>query len=126
MTAGRYLQFSHPMLMNLNKLLYKDIGFYFVAFLLLAIWAFWPKYFSHVLTDIEPHIHFHGITMTLWCLTLISQGLLIRTKNYKTHRIVGKLSYFLAPLILISGFNTAHASIVDNEVHNGPHVYASN
>lgn len=105
--------------MNLNKIIYKNIVFYFVLFFLLAIWAFWPNYFSHILTDIEPHIHFHGITMSLWCLTLIGQAFLIRLKKYKIHRVVGKFSYVLAPLILISGFNTAHASIVDNIVHNG-------
>lgn len=105
--------------MNLNKIIYKNIVFYFVSFLLLAIWAFWPSYFSHILTDIEPHIHFHGITMSLWCLMLIGQAFLIRLKKYKIHRVVGKFSYLLAPLILISGFNTAHASIVDNIVHNG-------
>ena len=111
-------------LMNLNKTLYKYSIFYFVTFFLLAIWAFWPGYFSHILTDIEPHIHIHGITMSLWCLTLILQGLLIRTKNYKIHRTVGKFSFFLVPLILISGFNTAHASLVDIKVHSGPY-YAS-
>ena len=105
--------------MNLDKIIYKNIVVYFVSFLLLAIWAFWPSYFSHILTDIEPHIHFHGITMSLWCLMLIGQAFLIRLKKYKIHRVVGKFSYLLAPLILISGFNTAHASIVDNIVRNG-------
>lgn len=107
--------------MNLNKILYKDIAIYFVIFFLLAIWAFWPNYFSHILTGIESHIHVHGITMSLWCLTLITQGFLIRSKKYKTHKIIGKFTYVLAPLILISGFNTAHASIVGNEEHNGPY-----
>jgi hypothetical protein len=46
--------------------------------------------------------------MTLWCVMLISQGLLIRFKKFSLHKLIGKASYLMVPLILISGANAAH------------------
>ncbi|MFY0689298.1 MAG: hypothetical protein JXQ90_19160 [Cyclobacteriaceae bacterium] len=107
--------------MNINKALYRHAAIYFVIFFILAIWAFWPNYFSHILTGIPFHIHVHGITMSLWCLTLIAQGFLIRYKQFKIHGIIGKFSYVLAPLIIISGFNTAHVTLSGFSAHSGPY-----
>lgn len=40
----------------------------------------------------------------IWILMLIVQPLLIRAKNISLHRIVGKASYFIVPLLLLSIF----------------------
>ncbi len=110
--------------MQLNKSIYRNSVFYFILFFMAALWAFWPNYFSHPLTNIKPHLHFHGITMTLWCLMLIAQGMLIRLKKYITHKVLGKISYGLALLILITGIHTAHITLSGSRVHNG--AYYSN
>lgn len=94
--------------MNLNKILYRNSAYYFVLFFIFALWAFWPSYYSRLSSDISPHIHIHGIVMTIWCVVIVSQALLIRLKKNKLHKAIGKFSYLLVPLILISGFNTAH------------------
>lgn len=46
--------------------------------------------------------HVHGALMVSWLLMLIIQPYLILKNNYKTHRLIGKLSYFTAPLVIIS------------------------
>lgn len=57
--------------------------------------------------------------MSLWCFMLIGQAFLIRQNFFKIHKILGRFSYILVPLILISGFNTAHASLFGEVVHDG-------
>jgi hypothetical protein len=42
--------------------------------------------------------------MALWLAMLIAQPFLIKYKKLKQHRLLGKLSYVLVPLVLITGF----------------------
>jgi hypothetical protein len=81
---------------------------WFSGFFLFAFWAFWPSYFSHPLAQPEVRLHTHGIAMTLWCVMLISQAYLIRKGLKQTHRLVGKLSYALAPFIALATINLVH------------------
>lgn len=98
-------------LIKANKHLYQYSGIYFVVFSLMALIAFWSSYYSRLTAPMDFEVHFHGITMTFWCFMLIGQAFFIRFKKYNWHRFTGKLSYFLVPLIIISGFNIAHFTI---------------
>lgn len=46
--------------------------------------------------------HFHGNLMMLWFLFLIVQPILIPLKQLKLHRLIGKASYVIAPLLVYS------------------------
>jgi len=105
--------------MNLSKFIYSNSAYFFVLFFLLALWAFWPGYFGRLDSDIPSRIHIHGISMTLWCLMLISQALLIRFRKEQLHSIIGRFSYILVPIILISGFHTGHVSIAGLNLSEG-------
>ena len=74
----------------------------FAAFLLAAIIAFWPNYFSSIFGPTERLLHLHGIPMTLWCVLLVVQGMLIRTKNHALHKTLGYSSLVLVPIILLT------------------------
>lgn len=52
--------------------------------------------------------------MLTWILMLIAQPVFIRTKNFRLHRIVGKASYFIFPLLVLSLFFVARASYLGN------------
>ncbi|RRB07311.1 hypothetical protein [Larkinella rosea] len=97
-----------PATIKLDRFLYRNATFGFAFFFAFAIWAFWPKYFSHVLDQPNVRFHTHGISMTLWCLMLIGQAYLIRTNRKALHRLVGKFSYLLVPLIIITSVNIVH------------------
>jgi len=84
-------------------MIFKNAVFYFVALLLVLIGGFWKSYFSVLDSDISLAQHFHGISMLLWVLLLISQSWLVRRQNMKLHRATGKLSFVLAPLVVWSG-----------------------
>lgn len=91
-----------------DRVLHQQSIWWFACFFLFAVWAFWPSYFSHPLTQPEIRLHTHGIAMTLWCVMLISQAYLIRKGLKQTHRLVGKASYALVPFIVFATINLVH------------------
>ena len=46
--------------------------------------------------------HIHGALMASWVILLVLQPVLIHTRKFAAHRFVGKLSYVIAPLMVIS------------------------
>jgi hypothetical protein len=46
--------------------------------------------------------HIHGALMGAWVMLLIVQPLFIHLKKFTTHRFLGKLSFVLAPCMLVS------------------------
>jgi hypothetical protein len=77
-----------------------------LAILIVLIWGFYRTYISFF-PSFEGFIfvqHFHGAIMLLWMICLITQPLLIAQKKHHIHRMVGKFSYVLAPVLMISIF----------------------
>ena len=46
-------------------------------------------------------VHLHTALMVLWVLLLISQAWLIRAKQYRIHRWIGRSSFIIVPLIVL-------------------------
>lgn len=97
--------------LNLNQFLYQRSAIYLIAFFVFALIAFWSSYFSILGQDMTFYVHFHGIFMTLWCLMLIAQAYLIRAKKYSIHTIIGKTSYLIFPILVLSTLLLIHATI---------------
>ena len=94
-----------------NRLIY-----FFIFLLLISFAGFYKTYlvkFSNLNGFTWAH-HFHGLIMQTWILMLIAQPVFIRTKNFRLHRIVGKASYFIFPLLLLSFFLVAQAAYLRN------------
>ncbi len=85
-----------------------DIAFYrrsapfFGALLLLAVPAFWPTYIVPKEYEGDWHVHVHGVALLLWALLLVAQPWLVWAGRLRTHRQLGKASYVIAPVIVIS------------------------
>lgn len=94
--------------MKLNKFLYNQSYLLFTGFFILALIAFWPSYYSTLTVVDEPRNHTHGIGMTLWCLLLISQSLLIKFKKYHWHKWAGWGSIALVVYMFFSTINLLH------------------
>ena len=78
-------------------------GHYFVALVLVVILAgFWPSYFTLV-GQVPPAFHVHAATATGWVLLLLVQSVAIHARRNAFHRMVGKASFIMFPL-LIAGF----------------------
>lgn len=90
---------------------------YFFIFLLFMSFAGFYKTYLVKFPNFEEFNwahHFHGIIMLTWILMLIAQPILIRTNNLKWHRLVGKASYFIFPLLVLSFFLVARAGYLRN------------
>ena len=84
---------------------------YFASLLGLALIAFWPTYLSLGPAGSSMYVHLHAITATVWMVFLITQPIAIRTRQLTRHRAVGRMSYVLAPLVIVSVVLLAHTGI---------------
>jgi hypothetical protein len=78
------------------------------VFLAFAVWAFWPSYFARLFEQPNLRFHAHGIALTAWCVLLVVQAQLIRTHRRAWHKRVGKLSYVLAPAVVLITTSFVH------------------
>jgi hypothetical protein len=83
---------------------YNNLGYWFLAFILLVAWGFYPRYFANLLQPMPKLVHLHFAFMGAWVITLIVQPFLIKFKKNNIHRIVGKLSYVIAPGAMVTSF----------------------
>lgn len=97
--------------MTLIQFIYRHSVWVFSVFTVLALVAFWRNYLANPFGPHPTLIHIHAVVMLLWCAMLIAQATLIRFKTYRLHKILGKFSYVLVPLILISGILVAQESV---------------
>lgn len=91
-----------------STLLFRQSVWLSAAFALGALAAFWPSYFSRLTTQATSHAHQHGAVMILWAALLVAQPWLIRTGRRATHRRLGRLSYLLVPLIVVTTVRFIH------------------
>ena len=92
----------------MDRTIHKNSAIVLAAVFLLSFWAFWPAYLSGALTEVNWQVHFHAITLFLWCVLMVSQAYLIRSNRRSIHRQTGKLSYLLAPLVVIASLSAVH------------------
>lgn len=81
--------------------LYRLSARFFAVFLALAVLAFWPSYFARLFEQPNLWFHAHGVVLTLWLVLLVVQAQLIRTHRRGLHRLLGKLSFVLAPAVVV-------------------------
>jgi len=92
---------------------YKNTGYFMLLLVALVAIGFYKTYFgqfpdfnesstalSH--SRVTLFYHFHVVLATLWILLLIIQPLLIRYEKFKIHKRIGKISYFIFPLLILS------------------------
>ncbi len=83
---------------------YKNLGYFLLLLIPFTFLGFYKTYFNQFPTfkDTSTYIHLHAAIASIWILMLIVQPLLIRYKNNKWHRKIGKISYIVFPLLILS------------------------
>ena len=84
---------------------YKYLGYFLLVLIPLIFAGFYKTYFQpfpNFGKNIDAFIHVHAFIATLWVSILIVQPFLIINKKISLHRKVGKLSYIVFPLLIIS------------------------
>lgn len=80
----------------------------FATFFVAMLVAFWPSYFSRLAVQPTYHAHAHGIAMILWCVMLVTQATLVIARANRWHRLIGRLSFVLVPVIVIATLDFLH------------------
>jgi hypothetical protein len=82
---------------------YRNLGYVLLILPLVLIAGFWIPYFSEI-PKFEPSIttavHVHALLLFAWVALLVIQPLAIRSNSFSIHRMLGKASYILMPLVL--------------------------
>ena len=83
---------------------YKYLAYFFLAFIVFVGLGFYFPYFSLFpeFKSVTVTIHIHALALFLWVVVLITQPFLISYKKFRAHRLVGKFTYFLMPIIIVS------------------------
>jgi membrane protein YdbS with pleckstrin-like domain len=84
---------------------YKNLGFFLILFIPLVFLGFYKTYFIHFPSfeeNIDGLVHLHAIIASIWIIMLIIQPLLIRYKKFEWHKTLGKISYLVFPLLILS------------------------
>ena len=84
---------------------YKHLGYFLLLFIPLVFVAFYKSYiikFPNFAINYDVFIHVHAFFASIWVLMLIVQPFLIVNKKMAWHRKIGKLSYIIFPLLILS------------------------
>lgn len=84
---------------------YRGLWIFLAVVIPAFIVAFAPTYFkgrTFSLPDVTTMVHVHTALMMLWVLMLIAQAFLIRARKYAIHRLIGRSSFVVVPLIALS------------------------
>ncbi len=100
----------------MEQKLYSRIGYFFILVLIFTLLGFFPTYFMKfpVFEGLTSAHHLHAAVALLWIFMLILQPFLIKSGRYSLHRTVGRLSYVVMPLLLLSFFGVARAGYFRN------------
>ncbi|HSF54513.1 MAG TPA: hypothetical protein VLA71_12210 [Algoriphagus sp.] len=83
--------------------LYPNLGYWFMLFIPLTVAGFFFTYFTKL--QMNPSLtHLHFALMATWMGIVITQPLLIHYRKTHLHRKVGKLSYVVVPLVILSTY----------------------
>jgi hypothetical protein len=91
--------------MKLERTIFEKSHVYFLVFFLIVLTAFWFTYFTRIFEQENYRMHLHGGILFLWCIMLIIQPLLIRRKMNLVHRWIGKFSFVVVPLLVLTTFD---------------------
>lgn len=85
---------------------YRTTALFILLIIIGVQWGFYYSYTSQFPTfeNATPVIHIHGALLMTWLSLLVVQPMLIYFKKARLHRTIGKVSFVLGPLIIISLF----------------------
>lgn len=104
--------------MSFNQSIFRNSFFFLVLIPLFAVWGFWVTYFTRPAGTYNTWEHVHGLAMFAWCILLVTQSFLIRANLRSVHRAMGRISFVLAPVIVISTVFLANHKLNVRQLNN--------
>jgi len=105
---------SNSKVNRVKKIRFEKSGFYFIGLVAIMFLGFWPTYFSKYFdgtANFNYYFHFHFAMASIWIVLLIVQPILIKKKKLVIHKQIGKISFIILPLFIISVILLKHHQI---------------
>ena len=87
-----------------DKFLLPKLTWWLLLLIPLVLFGFFPTYYGKLFDKLPSIYHVHATFMSLWVIMAIVQPYLINTKKAKMHRLIGKASYFIMPVVLFTAW----------------------
>ena len=83
---------------------YKILIVFFVLIMIVSFAGFYNSYWSKFprLGEFKNLIHIHFLAFSCWLFLIVIQPILIMKKKFKLHRQLGRFSYLLAPILVLT------------------------
>ena len=84
---------------------YRYLGYSLFLLIPLTFLGFFKTYFVQFFNfneNIDSFVHLHALIASIWIIILIAQPILILNKKNKVHKRIGKISYIVFPLLILS------------------------
>ena len=93
------------------SVLVKVPAFAWIASLYVFVFVgFYPTYFSRLgKTNLVHHVH--ALVAMSWLLLLVAQAFLAHRRIFRWHRLLGRFSFFLAPLFVLTLLEIIHVGL---------------
>ncbi len=99
---------------------YRKLGYILLLIIPLIVIGFYPSYFG-LFPEFNEHIdflvHLHFFLSVLWIVILITQPFLILNKKYKWHKLIGRSTFVIFPLWILS-FLVMIYKVIQKENYN--------
>jgi hypothetical protein len=86
----------------MNKVLLPKTAWYLMILIPLTFVGFYPSYFAKLLTPLPAIFHIHTFFMVAWIGLGLTQPILIHQNKIEMHRRLGKISFVLMPLVVLT------------------------
>ena len=95
---------------------YNRVSLLSIAILIVLTWGFYRTYiiFFPSFEGFQFVHHFHGATMLLWMAILVVQPWLMSQNKFRIHKAIGKSTFVLAPILMVSIFLVARMTYHNN------------
>ena len=90
--------------MRLFNTAYLHLSKAVVVLAMFTLVAFYPRYLTVITSPLPWYMHAHFVLMIIWMSMLFLQPRFVGKKDFAKHRALGRVSYLLVPLILISSY----------------------
>lgn len=88
----------------LDRIFFPKVRWWLLLLVPLTIIGFYPTYFSKLLSPMANVFHLHAIFIMFWILMAIIQPFLVKKNKLKMHRIIGKISYLIMPIVFVTSY----------------------
>ncbi|HVS91984.1 MAG TPA: hypothetical protein VHE59_08145 [Mucilaginibacter sp.] len=95
---------------------YRKLVYFLLILGILVAFGFYKPYFAlfpNFDKNITLLVHIHATALLIWVFIIILQPILILKRKYRIHRILGKFSYFLVPVIVITSIGVMRKQYIE-------------